>query len=52
MKVINREQTITIRSFVNFFKKMDTFWKLNGYRSRTHYVLSLVAEDMNWKGPY
>jgi hypothetical protein len=51
-KQIRRDTTVTIRSFGEFCDRLDQVWEEKGFRSRTHYVCSLIAKDMKWKGPY
>lgn len=41
-----------IRVFPDFLKNMDAFWKAEGYKSRTDFILELVAKKIKWKGPY
>jgi len=51
-KETRRDTTITIRSYGKFVDTLNSAWEDKGFRSRTHYVCSLIAKDMKWKGPF
>lgn len=51
-KEVRRQTTMTVRSFALFIERVNKVWVEKGFRSRTHYVCSLIAKDMKWKGPY
>ena len=35
-----------------FVQAIDEYWRANNYRSRTHFIFSLVAKKIKWKGSY
>lgn len=45
-----RNKMLTFKAFRPFIEAMDTYWKENGYRSRTHFVFRTVAKKIKWRG--
>ena len=51
-KEIRREHTLTIRSYGEFFERMNEVWDKKGYRNRNHWVCAILAKEMKWKEPF